>query len=164
VHRSSNTAAGLPIRDPNLLLLLVCCGLLPQAKVGQDRPVVLVGHSLGGLVLKKLAMEAHKEAGLQDSLLSPCCKAFCNNLAGTFYYATPHGGAVLGSLADSVFKGPVLDYLTVFSRHGAELNRDFMLAFPTLRFMALVETQKYKVGAARYCVTALQTELADCPD
>lgn len=114
------------------------------AKVGQDRPVVLVGHSLGGLVLKKLAMEAHKEAGLQDSLLSPCCKAFCNNLAGTFYYATPHGGAVLGSLADSVFKGPVLDYLTVFSRHGAELNRDFMLAFPTLRFMALVETQKYK--------------------
>jgi hypothetical protein len=37
-----------------------------------------------------------------------------------------------------------LDYLTVFSKQGAQLNRDFMLAFPTLCFMALVETHKTK--------------------
>eukprot|EP00878_Enallax_costatus_P016534 GHUV01017347.1.p1 GENE.GHUV01017347.1~~GHUV01017347.1.p1 ORF type:complete len:312 (+),score=74.41 GHUV01017347.1:75-1010(+) len=120
-----------------------------MAKVGQQRPVVLVGHSLGGLVLKKLAMEAQKEAGLQGSALAQCCKAFCSNLAGTFFFATPHGGAALGSVADRVFgavkaRGPVLDYLKVFSKQGAELNREFMLAYPTLNFMALVETKAYK--------------------
>jgi hypothetical protein len=128
-----------------------------QEHVGQNCPVVLVGHSLGGLVLKKLAVEAQFEAWLQGpgstgSQLQSCCKAFCNNLAGTFFFATPHGGAGLADLAKSITgfvwkQGPMLDYLTAFNRNAAELNRQFSMAFPTLCFMALVETEKYTVGA-----------------
>jgi hypothetical protein len=120
---------------------------------------VLVGHSLGGLVLKKLALEARTEAWLQGpgqgntgSALQSCCQTFCSNLAGTFFFATPHGGAGLGDLAKFVSRGvgqqgPVLEYLTAFNRPAAVLNRQFSMAFPTLSFMALVETKQYKVRA-----------------
>jgi hypothetical protein len=117
---------------------------------------VLVGHSLGGLVLKKLVVEAHRAAPFHDpgkgSTLSPLqsrCKVFCNNLAGAFFFATPHCGAQLGSLAKAVgLSGPVLDYLTVFNRDAAVLSGQFSMAFPTLDLMALVETKGYKVRAA----------------
>jgi len=54
--------------------------------------VVLVGHSLGGLVLMKLAVDANRLAhqeGQVDSAFQARCQAFCNNLAGVFSYATP---------------------------------------------------------------------------
>ncbi len=144
----------------------MCLLLALQAEVGQNRPVVLVGHSLGGLVLKKLAVEAMKQATMERSDFSPCCKAFCNNLAGTFFFATPHGGSEWGGRERAVLTpigqaGPVLDYLTVFSEQGAKLNCEFMNWFPTLKLMALVETKKIKVNGSPIhdCLT---TALKQC--
>lgn len=119
--------------------------------VGQGRPVILVGHSLGGLVLKKLSLEASREASLVNSGFHDCCRAFCDNLSGAFFFATPHGGSKLAGLADKAFgllgaSGPVLQYLQVFSEAAADVNREFWLRFPVLRFMAVVETEKVKAG------------------
>jgi len=74
-----------------VLSLLLCAHHIWQEGVGQDHPVVLVGHSLGGLVLKKLAVDANRVAhqeGQVDPAFQARCKAFCNNLTGVFFYAT----------------------------------------------------------------------------
>ncbi len=64
-----------------------------------DCPVVLIGHSFGGLVLKSLVVEAKKRSSIKDPKDSSTraavdhAKAFLNNVRGVVFYAVPHAGS-----------------------------------------------------------------------
>ncbi|MFC1419482.1 alpha/beta fold hydrolase [Streptacidiphilus cavernicola] len=76
----------MPIRDR-------ATNLLAALRDGHDigrRPFVLVGHSLGGLVIKQIIRHSNT-MGDQYS-------GFCENLAGVVFFSTPHTGSGLASL------------------------------------------------------------------
>ena len=68
---------------------------LLQADIGQDKycPVVLVGHSFAGLVIKHLCNHAHrmlsKKQGWKRS------RWFLDSIQAVFYYATPYYGSAV---------------------------------------------------------------------
>lgn len=75
---------------------------MKQYGIGQ-RKFVLVGHSLGGLVIKWLLAEANRLAHIPgqsplDRDLRSTCNAFLNNLQGIVFYAVPHAGTEVASL------------------------------------------------------------------
>jgi len=63
-----------------------------------DCPIVVIGHSFGGLVLKSLVVEAKMSSitYAEDDLTRAAAdhaKAFLNNVRGVVFYAVPHGGS-----------------------------------------------------------------------
>jgi len=123
----------------------------PSVRLGA-RPVVLVGHSLGGIVLKQLFIEAAKQAAYSTNQ-SPRCADFVTNVAGVFFYSTPHGGSGLAGLAQTAFSvlggdAPLLQYLKVLGKEAARLNMEFANRLrnrPRLDFVAVYETKPTKV-------------------
>lgn len=61
-------------------------------------PVIMVGHSFGGLVMKKLVDQVAEKARLNGNH-SKNLQKFLDNLKGLFYYSTPHL-----ALKDEVFQ------------------------------------------------------------
>ena len=61
---------------------------LRKCGVGQ-RPVIFVGHSLGGLVVKQMILQAETE---QDN-------EFVNNTKGIVFFSTPHLGSNVAKLS-----------------------------------------------------------------
>ncbi len=60
-------------------------------------PIVLVGYSFGGLVLKSLVVDAHKRiyqkvANEYEIRTKTNCKRFLENLKGIIFYGVPHTG------------------------------------------------------------------------
>merc|ERR1711874_466748 len=64
---------------------------LQQAGVGK-RPVIFVGHSMGGLIIKQILTRAQESE--EDSL-----KDLVNNTKGVVFYSTPHDGSQIASLS-----------------------------------------------------------------
>ncbi|CAM6106252.1 unnamed protein product [Calypogeia fissa] len=99
------------------------------ANIGQQRcPVVLVGHSFGGLVVKQVcAHAASKTGGLKgNSESSFKLTAFLENIKGIFFYSTPHHGIKdIRAAEHFVAKGPLLDCVKTLSTQTARLNSDF---------------------------------------
>ncbi len=62
-------------------------------------PIVLIGHSFGGLVLKSFVVKLKRISTFQNRADSwstatvQCAKAFMGNLRGVAFYAVPHAGA-----------------------------------------------------------------------
>ncbi len=57
--------------------------------------MALVAYSFGGLVLKSLVVEAHKQLFQRlrsdlDYEVHKCCKAFLNNVKGVIFFSVPH--------------------------------------------------------------------------
>lgn len=59
-----------------------------------ERPVVLICHSLGGLIAKEVLRQSHRETA------SPALKAISANTRAVLFLATPHRGATLASRID----------------------------------------------------------------
>ncbi|KAG6556105.1 hypothetical protein Mapa_002046 [Marchantia paleacea] len=114
--------------------------LSKQAHVGQSAncPVIFVGHSLGGLVIKKVILfakykldqlsqnRAHNENDVTK------LESFLQNIKGVFYFATPHHGSNMANLAKMTDflkvlpqNSEVLKFLTVLNKEGSRLNDDF---------------------------------------
>jgi hypothetical protein len=71
-------------------------------ELGQQCGCVLVGHSLGGLVIKSLVVEAHKRGQFRamnrlDEMIVKFANRFLQNLRGVVNYAVPHNGSFLES-------------------------------------------------------------------
>jgi tetratricopeptide (TPR) repeat protein len=83
--RDSGYSMPLPARALQVLDRLI------QAGIGQ-RPLILVCHSLGGLLAKQLLMTA------DDETIDPRMQAFAANTRAVLFLATPHIGAELASM------------------------------------------------------------------
>jgi triacylglycerol esterase/lipase EstA (alpha/beta hydrolase family) len=60
-------------------------------------PIVLVGHSFGGLIIKSLVVEIQKRMNQKtstdlDLAMNPRSKDFYDNLIGVIFYGVPHEG------------------------------------------------------------------------
>jgi hypothetical protein len=98
-----------------------------SAGVGTKWPVILVGHSLGGIVIKQLCLEADRNQKSHHFHRNKAIKNFLKNMRGIFYYSVPHGGSQLANLAKNYVPntGAMLDYLTELSTHTQEINDAF---------------------------------------
>ncbi|BFI19415.1 protein SERAC1 [Marchantia polymorpha subsp. ruderalis] len=60
-----------------------------------SKPVVLVGHSLGGIVIKELLLQAHRNVAGSGGYDKGRVKQFLDNIILIYYYSTPHSGMSL---------------------------------------------------------------------
>ncbi|CAM6114805.1 unnamed protein product [Calypogeia fissa] len=98
---------------------------LLQANVGVERrcPIILVGHSFGGLVVKEVCSQVHKKA----SMGSVKHKTFLQNINGVFFYSTPHRG-ISREISEhflSRTNQQLLKYVEILSTSAARLHEDF---------------------------------------
>jgi hypothetical protein len=100
---------------------------LLQAKIGQvpGCPVVLVGHCIGGLVIKALCVKAHEELSLVETESAKSYETFLANIGGVFYYSTPHRGVREISKASNLCGSPLFNFFEVLSTQAAVLNSSF---------------------------------------
>ncbi|KAG6550695.1 hypothetical protein Mapa_007792 [Marchantia paleacea] len=101
---------------------------LISAKVGQPpwRPVILVGHSYGGLVIKQLCLHAHFSESLHRS--KEQMAGFLNCIKGIFFYGTPHHGmSSFLNLKGTLLKdaSPLVEYVKLLSAESARLHQNF---------------------------------------
>ncbi|KAL2631080.1 hypothetical protein R1flu_015766 [Riccia fluitans] len=99
--------------------------------IGQKEgvPVILIGHDLGGLLIKSFVMEVEvTEATEKDDEKRKRLGNFLRNLKAVFFYATPHSGAkYYQELADSILSDqhPMLRFMRVLNKETARINSDF---------------------------------------
>ncbi|CAM6104132.1 unnamed protein product [Calypogeia fissa] len=99
------------------------------------RPVVLVGHSLGGMVIKSFLQRASETKDIEDPEMESAyierINTFLANLRGVFFYATPHHGS---RMAEVVSRFPpnsdlsstdLLQYWQILNKYTERLNEDF---------------------------------------
>ncbi|OAE22201.1 hypothetical protein AXG93_3271s1440 [Marchantia polymorpha subsp. ruderalis] len=89
-----------------------------------SKPVVLVGHSLGGIVIKELLLEAHDIAeagsGVYDTRK---VKDFLDNIILIYYYSTPHFGMTLRVGED--FDGATWKNARIMNPYLSRLQQEF---------------------------------------
>jgi hypothetical protein len=101
---------------------------LLQEDIGQmeDCPIVMVGHSFGGLVVKQLFCHAHdKLHESRDGFEKDRLRKFLGNIRGILYYATPHRGSQLVDKMAKTEANPLLEYFQTLSTEAARLNSKF---------------------------------------
>ncbi|CAM6021789.1 unnamed protein product [Sphagnum balticum] len=124
-----------------------------------EAPIVLVGYSFGGLVVKSLVVEVDKRVNARivnplDKQAQQSCTKFLNNLKGTIFYGVPHTGGGEDFKQFFVYqsqrfndankkrmaKSGILKNVEGFNRQMAELSVDFETAVdPTLIIYAFGE-------------------------
>ncbi|PTQ38716.1 hypothetical protein MARPO_0049s0015 [Marchantia polymorpha] len=98
------------------------------AKVGQHpwRPVILVGHSYGGLVIKQLCLHAQSSGSLHRS--DKQIAHFLNSVRGIFFYGTPHHG-ISSFFTPNGTKlkeaSPLLHYVKLLCAESGRLHENF---------------------------------------
>lgn len=85
-----NGGHGMALPDRALQVL----DLMVQRSIGQ-RPLLFIGHSLGGLLAKQILRTS------SDAVAAPSKRAVFVNTRVVLFLATPHGGTELASLVDS---------------------------------------------------------------
>ena len=119
---------------PKALAESLYASLVLTEGVGQLRPAILVGHSLGGLIIKQICIHAHELAMQQGASRTTAerdsrrARVFLRNLRLVAFIATPHAGSRAADLLrrQRLFNwSPVLDVLTTVSTTSAELHAEF---------------------------------------
>jgi triacylglycerol esterase/lipase EstA (alpha/beta hydrolase family) len=121
-----------------------------------DQTIVLIGHSLGGLVMKSLVVKAHEAAGrraatLLDSSKQEMCRKFLANITGMIFYGVPHTGAMIAEYVKNLDKAGLLQLagimknLCPFQNDMEQLSVDFQNAIDQERvaLYAFSELLKY---------------------
>ncbi|CAM6118613.1 unnamed protein product [Calypogeia fissa] len=90
-------------------------------------PVVLVGHCIGGLVIKRLCLEAYRTQTLSGESRNHRAKLknFLKRIKAMFYYATPHHGIPHIAKAADLLDSPLFKYFETLSTEAAWLNSEF---------------------------------------
>ncbi|KAL3676124.1 hypothetical protein R1sor_026072 [Riccia sorocarpa] len=113
--------------DMHLLGESLVQSLVDLAEVGRTCPVVLVGHCLGGMVLKKIVHFAEWSANEERSGRSfpRPYETFLKHVKGAFFCSTPNLGSdvPIRSLVNQ--GGPLLDYLKLLGTESARINGEF---------------------------------------
>ncbi|KAL3692615.1 hypothetical protein R1sor_006266 [Riccia sorocarpa] len=87
-----------------------------------DRPVILVGHGFGGVVLKKLCVHAQEKK--EKPVNGKDMDTFLESIRGFFFYSTPHLG-VEGMEPPAANEGPLLRWMRVLNSESARLHEAF---------------------------------------
>ncbi|CAM6115537.1 unnamed protein product [Calypogeia fissa] len=101
---------------------------LMQCDIGQIPfcPVILVGHSLGGLVMKEVCLQAHHTLNsLSDGLPRDKLTTFLESIRGFFFYATPHHGSEHAQKLTNIVNDPLLTFFRALSTDAARQNEEF---------------------------------------
>ncbi|KAL2631074.1 hypothetical protein R1flu_015760 [Riccia fluitans] len=135
---------------------------------GQNVPVFLLGHDLGGILIKLFVIGVeNKEATMNDDKASKREKLrnFLGNLRSVHFFATPHSGMpIMDKVVESIESKPgtpqheMLHYLKVLNNKKARVNQAFQLLrdqtrdnlrisrFTTRAFLAGSNTDMGKFG------------------
>ncbi|KAL3689101.1 hypothetical protein R1sor_015410 [Riccia sorocarpa] len=96
-----------------------------------DRPVVLVGHGFGGVVIKRLCIHAQDKK--EKATSGRDMDMFLESIRGFFFYATPHLGVEgIKPLAEN--EGPLLRWMRVLNPESARLHEDFSQMWRARRY------------------------------
>ncbi|CAM6120066.1 unnamed protein product [Calypogeia fissa] len=101
--------------------------LMEVEGIGQ-RPncsVVLVGHCIGGVVIKDLCLKVQSALGVAKNTEKVKLQNFLNNIKGIFFYSTPHHGIPVLDKASHVKDDPLLAYVQTPSNQRERLNFEF---------------------------------------
>jgi hypothetical protein len=122
-------------------------------------PIVLVGHSFGGLVIKSLVVEIkrrmnQKTSNDMDVTMNARSKDFYDNLIGVIFYGTPHVGGTktfstyfvricqdMGDKTHSITQQSLLQNVQVLDSKMEQLSMEFDRAKENLNIYAFVEGQ-----------------------
>ncbi|CAM6119752.1 unnamed protein product [Calypogeia fissa] len=110
------------------------------------RPVILVGHSLGGMVIKSFLQRASETKDIENSDMDGAyierIGTFLANLRGVFFYATPHHGSRMAEVVDGLqnrvlSSTDLLQYWQILNKDTERLNEDFRKLRKKLKIRAL---------------------------
>jgi hypothetical protein len=105
-----------------------------------DKPVAMVAYSFGGLVLKSLVVEMHKNVHQKqmnnlDDKIQNCCEKFLKNLKGVVFYSVPHAGGTQDlskyfkwqcqEISEDTTPSSLLKYMESFNPKMEQLSIDF---------------------------------------
>ncbi|CAM6118930.1 unnamed protein product [Calypogeia fissa] len=95
--------------------------------IGQHCPVFLVGHSLGGTVIKNFVLSAYEKCDLfNNGNFEEDIDTFLENIRGVFYYAAPNGGSRIAELASQITSSsPILELLKKVNAVSGTINEEF---------------------------------------
>ncbi|XP_011352205.1 protein SERAC1 isoform X2 [Ooceraea biroi] len=130
---------------------------LRMANLGQ-RPLVWVGHSMGGLLIKKMLVEEWKTGDRHD---------ICKNTKAILFYSTPHRGSHVAALKQTtqmlVWPTVEVQELREESPQLLKLNEEFLQMLETYRIdiVSFTETKPTPVTALKFPLQFVSCPSAD---
>ncbi|KAG9231996.1 hypothetical protein BJ875DRAFT_536230 [Amylocarpus encephaloides] len=134
--------------------------MLNSSDVNQsdDSSVILVGHSMGGLVIKQLIQI------LLACILAthdPSAKTMGNRIHGMIFLAVPHRGADIATLLSNMLKASILPgkkpFVSALERNSGSfpsINEDFRLYAHNLELLSFYEALPMKLGLSSSLIVA----------
>ncbi|KAM7207784.1 hypothetical protein V8F20_001826 [Naviculisporaceae sp. PSN 640] len=116
----------------------------PELRKGDKTPILLIGHSMGGLVMKKAYILAQQDDRYHD---------FAQRIQCMFFLATPHRGSDSAKLLNSVLRASAFlspkQYIVDIGRNSGALsviNDEFRFVSEALEIWSFYETVKTRLG------------------
>ncbi|KAH8678438.1 hypothetical protein BX600DRAFT_493699 [Xylariales sp. PMI_506] len=117
----------------------------PALRRGEQTPIILVGHSMGGLVMKRAYLLARK---------SPESASLAERMRCMFFLATPHRGSESAKLLNNILRASTLlssrQYITDIFKNSPALqliNDEFREFANRIQLWSFYETLKTRVSA-----------------
>ncbi|CAM6097091.1 unnamed protein product [Calypogeia fissa] len=113
--------------------------------LGQDRPVVLVGHSVGAIIVKVFILMCIRMMKQSTGSVSEKISKFLRNCKGVFYYSPPHAGSTMANPIAKLRNAnkPMMNLLTTMNNKTVRINSAFANARKTsltIKTRAITET------------------------
>lgn len=126
--------------------LLAEMKISPHIRSGGRNPIVLIGHSMGGLVIKKAYILARQDLANQD---------FAQRIRCTFFLATPHRGSDSAKLLNNILRASGAlsgrQYITDLEKNSVStqtINDEFRNFADELMLYSFYETTKTNLGVS----------------
>ncbi|KAI5381161.1 hypothetical protein J4E82_000361 [Alternaria postmessia] len=123
-------------------------------------PMILIGHSMGGLVVKKAFILGHQTKEFEDLV---------RNIFAIFFLATPHQGAGIADtlgriLALAPGSRPFVQDLSPESPVLQSINEDFPLYSSSLRLFSFYENEPMKIGIGTQLIVEKHCAVMNYPN
>ncbi|KAL2631190.1 hypothetical protein R1flu_015876 [Riccia fluitans] len=145
---------GNVMSDEYLISECLVDNIIFDCRVGQRKgvPVFLIGHDLGGILIKRFVMMVENQGAVQpDAAKKAKILSFLENLKSVFFFATPHcGSPAIEKMAASIPEddaNQMLQLMKVLSKHTARTNEEF-------RKFRLEKTESGKPGFTSHAIHA----------
>ncbi|MCJ1470073.1 hypothetical protein MMC07_008718 [Pseudocyphellaria aurata] len=134
-------------------IILDSIATLRRDEEENKRPLIFIGHSFGGILIKKALVIARGSKILTESLSDARERAVYDACCGVLFFGTPHRGsnfALFGMLSSyfSYWRGSrsdLLEFLTPSSKELDDLHLSFLRAYETIYIANFFETVPIKL-------------------